>query len=229
MNFIMWWLHGIGALLQVVKRISLRLASLIFGLLAILILGNVLLGSPRNVPYRATDPTSQLCKNVFSEPRDVLSRSAKQLAEPADISRELVAVNVRDEPWRDALTCSIQQHAIFENRRVLTYDLAFLEFQEDGKPYSVRRPCDPNSEVCSTDGCGILLTVQGAANPSDVQATVKLNTSSDIYPRLDHTTFWFSFTDGGTTHKSATRTWPNYSLMPLMPRAFSLIETVRRV
>jgi hypothetical protein len=130
--------------------------------LVLVVLGNGIFHSPRDVPRRALDPTAPICQEGAAEGWDVLDRPAKGDYVAND---EWVAIDRIDARWRQKFSCSIQRHALpgykapDESVRRLAYDLAFLEFQEDGKPYALRRPCEGGAQDCTDEGYGAIRRV----------------------------------------------------------------------
>ena len=130
-------------------RLPLYLAAAAIGAAAILIgVGNGLISSDRGVPYRALDPRSDACGPGGEDAWDILARRTGARTPTGGVGNdEWAAIDLEGEPARQRLTCAIQRHAIpgYEapdgSRRTLSYDLAFLEFQENGKPYALRERC----------------------------------------------------------------------------------------
>jgi len=65
---------------------------------------------------------------------------------------------------KNRLSCSIQRHIIpgysttaADGSKVdsLSYDLAFVEFQEDGKPYVLRQECAPDEDCIRERGIAV--------------------------------------------------------------------------
>jgi hypothetical protein len=133
------FLRLLGALLDGLMR--LLAAIVIFFLLAVLVvlLTNIFVSVPYNVAFRALDPDSSACRS--GEPWTVLAEVGN------DEGRAIERKTDQGKPvdWEERLRCSIQTHAIpgYEPREgfefgaaiSLAYDLAFLEFQENGDPY----------------------------------------------------------------------------------------------
>lgn len=140
---------------------------------ALMLLGNVVFHSQRGVPYRALDPTATPC--IADDGWDVLSKSSdKQVA-----NDEWSAIDNQGSDWRVKFSCAIQRHAIPGYRaedgtsRRLTYDFAFLEFDEDGKPYALRQLC-AKDEDCDDEGFGPVKNV-AAAQLSAILRRIDLN------------------------------------------------------
>ena len=127
-------------------------AIAIAGVAGLMLLGNVIFHSPRDLPHRALDPRLPLCDPAGAG-WDVLARANA----PADYvaNDEWAAIDQIGGEWRQKLTCAIQRHVIpGATGGTASYDLAFLEFQEDGKPYALRVPCDPAADACADEGQG---------------------------------------------------------------------------
>ena len=117
-----------------------------------LVLGNALFSAPTGAPARGLDPQSALCQDGFETGWDVLQPRDKAYV----ANDEWAAIDSRGAPWRAKFACAIQRHILRDSSRPeappLSYDLAFLEFQEDGKPFVVRNPC--SGAGCLDEGYG---------------------------------------------------------------------------
>jgi hypothetical protein len=147
-------------LLRVLRALPRALIWLLVGIVLILplaalviILTNALFREPYNVAFRALDPDSPACRS--GEPWTVLAEVGNDEGRAIERNTD----RERRVDWEKRLRCSIQTHAIpgYEPREGfevganinLVYDLAFLEFQENGDPYVLcdegeyaRRECD---------------------------------------------------------------------------------------
>ena len=104
----------------------------------------------RHIPSRALAPDSASCGDARSPGWDALA---------AANNNEWAAIDQNSISARK-LACSIQHHIIpvgnlpaakdGEAQKSLGYDLGFIEFQEDGKPYALRKECDPQ-EACPVE------------------------------------------------------------------------------
>jgi hypothetical protein len=118
--------------------------------------GNVVFHSQRGVPYRALDPDAAPCKTPGEATWDVLARSANGQV----TNDEWSAIDKNGGEWQAKFACTIQHHALPGYKaadgsiRSLSYDLAFLEFQENGKPYALRTMCDKAEKNCDDEGYG---------------------------------------------------------------------------
>lgn len=102
-----------------------------------IVVANMLFGVPADVAFRALDPNSEACR--APEGWSLLAHYGND--------EELAVQSEREVDWAMRLRCSIQTHAIpgyqpvdsngapNGPKRPLIYDLAFLEFQENGDPY----------------------------------------------------------------------------------------------
>ncbi len=128
---------------------------------AIVLAGNLLWSSARGLPYRGLDSRDAICAEAMTDGWDILARTqGAPTASGAVANDEWAAIDMDGAPARRRFGCAIQRHAIPDYRaadgslRRLTYDLAFLEFQEDGKPYVLREPCGEDQTGCSDQGYG---------------------------------------------------------------------------
>lgn len=127
---------------------------------AFIVVANTLFHSQRDVPYRALDPRTASCTEGAQEGWDVLDRPVAADYVPND---EWAAVDTIGAVWKAKLSCAIQRHVLkgaTAAGRPLAYDLAFIEFQEDGKPYALREPCVAGDSVsekgCVDEGYGLV-------------------------------------------------------------------------
>lgn len=124
------------------------------------VVANTLFHSQRDVPHRALDPRTSSCTEGAQDGWDVLDRPGAPGYVPND---EWAAIDTLGAVWKAKLSCAIQRHVLKgppTAGRPLAYDLAFVEFQEDGKPYALREPCvtgDSASELnCVDEGYGLV-------------------------------------------------------------------------
>lgn len=92
----------------------------------VMILINVFHQTSRDVAYRALDPASPLC---------VSGEGWRELATYGN--DESLVVERAGADWDKRLRCALQRHVVpaKDGGAALAYDLAFLEFQENGDPY----------------------------------------------------------------------------------------------
>jgi hypothetical protein len=148
-----WMLPGVLVLstFRWIFRILKWLAVSIGAAIAFIFLSNLLLfPTYRHIPSRALAPDSASCADARSPGWDALA---------AADNNEWMAIDQNSISARK-LGCSIQHHVIpignlsppnnSEARKSLSYDLGFIEFQEDGKPYALRKECDPE-EACTVE------------------------------------------------------------------------------
>ena len=114
-------------------------------LMVLVVISNLLLfPTYRHIPSRALAPESAACQDARAPGWDILA---------AKNNSEWAAVDT-DKSWMRKLSCSIQHHVIpapnptgaqgDEAPKPLGYDVGFIEFQEDGKPYALRTECKPD-------------------------------------------------------------------------------------
>jgi hypothetical protein len=138
-------------------RIVVTLLGALVLAAVLIVLGNLAFHSYRDVPYRALSMDAPACQEGAEQGWDVLaSTNNKQIA-----NDEISAIAKNDLHWRTKFACVRQHHivpgyrAADGNVRSLDYELAFIEFREDGKPYAIREPCDPKvSKTCVDEGYG---------------------------------------------------------------------------
>jgi hypothetical protein len=152
----------LGGLLGVLRALPLVVVRLLAGIGLILllvalviILTNAFISVPYNVAFRALDPNSPACRS--GEPWMVLAEVGN------DEWRAIERKTDQGKPvdWEERLRCSIQTHAIpgYEPREgfevgaaiTLAYDLAFLEFQENGDPYVLCDEREYEGRQCDGD------------------------------------------------------------------------------
>ena len=127
-------------------RLFRNVVALLVVVLGFLFLFNVLFATYRDTPARALSANSIHCKDAISPGWDVLASVDND---------EWKAVDA-DEKWQNKFACSIQRHILpgyvtaAGTEKPLEYDLAFLEFQEDGKPYAQRVEC-LEKETCDAE------------------------------------------------------------------------------
>ena len=106
--------------------------------------------------------TALACKDAQKPGWDILAK-ANSLSKEKEKNDEWFAVDL-DGQWKNRLSCSIQRHIIPGYRTTaadgskvvsLSYDLAFIEFQEDGKPYVLREECSADSECIRERGISV--------------------------------------------------------------------------
>jgi hypothetical protein len=132
--------------------------------LLLMVLGNVVFSSQRDVPYRAFDSASD-CRSEADRGWDVLAQVGQR---PAGwvANDEWAVIDTMGLEWRRRFACIIQRHTIPNYRpptgetRDLAFDLAFLEVQENGKPYPLRELCTDTKEDCVDEGYGRVRTLR---------------------------------------------------------------------
>lgn len=127
----------------------------------------------RHIPSRALAADSASCTDALSG-WDVLARQAND---------EWSAIDI-DGAWARKLSCSIQRHSVPASAvgasagNALSYDLAFIEFQEDGKPYALRKECEA-SEDCPVER-GVPLRRQPKGQLEAIVDQLKRNQSNYV-------------------------------------------------
>ena len=138
-----WWWTLWGVFLyagRFVRRLAKWLVVSLAIAVAFVFLSNLLLfPTYRHIPSRALAPESASCADARSPGWDILAGTKND---------EWAAID-RNSIWTRKFACSIQHHVIpvgnpvpEQGDRPLSYDLGFIEFQEDGKPYALRKECD---------------------------------------------------------------------------------------
>jgi hypothetical protein len=148
-----WMLPGVLVLstFRGIFRVFKWLIVTVLAAIAFIFVSNLLLfPTYRDIPSRALAPESASCADARSPGWDALSAANNDEWQAIDQN----GISVRK------LACSIQHHIIpignsspakaSEAQKSLSYDLGFIEFQEDGKPYALRKECDPE-EACAVE------------------------------------------------------------------------------
>jgi hypothetical protein len=101
--------------------------------LSLLVLLFIVPTTPRDVAYRNIDPQSALCDFDSDKPWDVLADASVDNNELNAISKFPAG------DWEKKFSCSLQRHVIpsKSGETSLSYNLAFIEFREDGSPYEL--------------------------------------------------------------------------------------------
>jgi hypothetical protein len=148
---------AIGLLAWIVARMVLAGVAITVIVATLIVMTNLLAGVRYNVAFRALDPTSKTClpDPDHPEPWRILADKGNDENRAADASTSEI-------DWRGRLRCSIQTHEIPNYQPLdpkgapiadpkvsrLIYDLAFLEFQEDGEPYLLCNDDDYQAGTC---------------------------------------------------------------------------------
>lgn len=87
----------------------------------------------RDVSYRNIDPASDVCKFASDQAWAVLA------APSIDNSEEAAIAQRPGEAWQKKFACSVQRHTVpaDNGKKSINYNLAFIEFKEDGSPYEL--------------------------------------------------------------------------------------------
>jgi hypothetical protein len=138
------------------SRLFLATVAVVLCLAALIAVTNLLFGVPMDMAFRALDPASEACQ-APPEGWDILADPKIGNDENLAVDRGRATGGQVD--WEMRLRCSIQTHAVpgyqpvdstgapAGPKRPLTYDLAFLEFQENGDPYLL---CDEDEYKTGT-------------------------------------------------------------------------------
>jgi hypothetical protein len=126
------------------KRVIFLASGVVVFVLSAILALNVAFHTPLNVAFRALDPRSEACR-APPEGWDILANDT--IGNDEWLAADQPPTTEAGVGWEMRLRCSIQTHAIpgyqptsaegmpMGEKRSLSYDLAFLEFQEDGNPY----------------------------------------------------------------------------------------------
>ncbi|WP_291696537.1 hypothetical protein [Bradyrhizobium sp.] len=143
----MWWRRAcvvVAVVLCSVVRVAeylLRpfvwLIALCVAILAVLIL--IVPTTARDVAYRNVDPASEACDFSPDRAWDVLADPVTGTDTPVDNDEIAAIEKFASGEWRTKFSCSIQRHTIpaASGGEPLFYNLAFVEFREDGSPYEL--------------------------------------------------------------------------------------------
>jgi hypothetical protein len=113
------------------------LFALLVAILAVLIL--IVPTTPRDVAYRNVDPASEVCGFSPAQAWDVLADPAGKSDTPVDNDEIKAIEKFPSGGWERRFACSLQRHTISaaNGGDSLFYNLAFVEFREDGSPYEL--------------------------------------------------------------------------------------------
>jgi len=113
------------------------LISLAIAVLAVLIF--IVPTTPRDVAYRNIDPASEACGFSPTQAWDVLAAPAGGTDAPVDNDEIKAIQRFPSGGWERKFSCSLQRHMIpaADGGEPLFYNLAFVEFREDGSPYEL--------------------------------------------------------------------------------------------
>jgi hypothetical protein len=113
------------------------LISLAIAVLAVLVL--VVPTTSRDVAYRNIDPASETCGFSPDGAWAVLADPAGAADGPVDNDEIKAIRNFPSGGWEKKFSCSLQRHTIpgVNGGEPLFYNLAFVEFREDGSPYEL--------------------------------------------------------------------------------------------
>ena len=113
------------------------LISLAVAVLAVLIL--IVPTTPRDLAYRNIDPASDACGFSPDHAWDVLADPAGSTGARVDNDEMAALAKFPSGGWERKFSCSLQRHMIpaAPGGEPLFYNLAFVEFKEDGSPYEL--------------------------------------------------------------------------------------------
>ena len=135
--------------------VKISVGAVLF-LLILIVTGNLVFHAQRGIPYRALSANTPACNNGIQNGWDILSWK-RDGQKPND---EWSAIDTVGDQWRTNFACVVQRHTIPDYRsldgapRTLSYNLAFVEFQENGKPFAIRELCRPKESNCEDEGYG---------------------------------------------------------------------------
>ncbi|MBR0813978.1 hypothetical protein JQ544_20765 [Bradyrhizobium diazoefficiens] len=161
----------LASAMRVARTIAKWIVGAMLLVLAFLFLANLLLfPTYRHLPSRALAAESPSCRDAKSPGWDALATTNNR--EWAAIDQRLISAR--------KLSCSIQHHRIpeTENGKPIEYDVAFLEFQEDGKPYALRLECG-EQESCVAER-GVPIRRQSKGQLEALVDHLKTNTSNYV-------------------------------------------------
>jgi len=93
----------------------------------------------RDVAYRNVDPASEVCGFSPTQAWDVLADTIPLTGTPVDNDEIKAIGKFPSGGWERKFSCSLQRHVIPAGNggEPLFYNLAFIEFKEDGSPYEL--------------------------------------------------------------------------------------------
>ncbi|TPQ29857.1 hypothetical protein C2U70_28010 [Bradyrhizobium guangdongense] len=112
--------------------ISLAVIGLVFLIL-------IVPTTPRDVAYRNIDPVSDVCGFSSDRAWDVLADRASMTGAAVDNDEMAAIAKFLSGGWDKKFSCALQRHVIpgASDGEALFYNLAFVEFREDGTPYEL--------------------------------------------------------------------------------------------
>jgi hypothetical protein len=113
------------------------LAALVVAVLAVLVL--IVPTTPRDVAFRNIDPAAEACGFSPAQAWEVLADPAGNTDAPVDNDEIKAIEKFPSGGWERKFSCSLQRHTIptTTGDESLFYNLAFVEFREDGSPYEL--------------------------------------------------------------------------------------------
>ena len=134
-------------------KVSVTVALTLF---MVVVSGNLVFHAQRGIPYRALSADTPACKDGIEKGWDILSQNGPGRTPNSEWS----AIDRDGQQWRTNFACVVQRHTIPNYKaqdgtpRTLSYNLAFIEFREDGKPYAIREHCTQDEANCEDEGFG---------------------------------------------------------------------------
>jgi hypothetical protein len=147
-------LRVLSALPRAFMRLLAGIALILLFAALVVIFTNAVIHVPYNVAFRALDPDSPACRDqAWTVLAEVGNDEARAIERNTDQEKRV--------DWEKRLRCAIQTHAIpgyepregfeFGAKISLAYDLAFLEFQENGDPYVLCDEDEYDRHQCDGD------------------------------------------------------------------------------
>lgn len=144
------------AITRVIWSFAKISVSLVLFAFVFMVIGNLVFHAQRGIPYRALSANTPTCRDGITNGWDILSQRIR--GRPSN--DEWSAIDAAGDQWRTNFSCVVQRHTIPNNKtldgtpRTLSYNLAFVEFREDGKPFAIRELCRPEETNCEDEGYG---------------------------------------------------------------------------
>jgi hypothetical protein len=170
--------------IQILNGVKRAALGVLFFLLLFFVLATFIVTTPRDVAYRNLHPATRICKEGLETGWTILSEVKPKKAASLDNDDELVDPSndesyavVKDPIWAKRLRCSLQRHIIPKpeatdtTKKGIEYYLGFLEYKENGEPYSLIQDKDNGDEPTFADFLKRLIR-EGSANPPTEQLDV---------------------------------------------------------
>jgi hypothetical protein len=190
--------RGVARVWYGLKRIFISATLLVFGIFLLLFIpfaiGNFVLSTPKDRAYRNLHSALPLCKEGLDTGWTILAEVDPQKAKAAatagsddwaDPSNDESDAVAKDAIWTQRLRCSLQRHVIpivgeatGAVKKPIDYYLSFLEFQENGEPYSLVQYGKNGDEPVSVDFLEKLIPEKDAKPPIDQLDVLKQHLST---------------------------------------------------